>query len=84
MKTENAGYFITFGFDQSIGGKDLGNHYMIIPKGAKPSDILSKNEDGFLRYAFDYPIRKLDRMKSNYSMKEITVDEYLKLKESEK
>jgi len=83
MKNENAGYFITFGFDQSIGDKNLGNCYMIIPKGKKPDDIV-KTKDGFLCYAFDYPIRKLERMKSNYSMKEITVEEYLKLKETEK
>ena len=81
---ENAGYFITFGFDQSIGGKNLENYYMIIPKGEKPRDIIVSSSEGFLRYAFDYPIRKLERMKSKFGMKEITAKEYLKLKETEK
>jgi len=72
--------FITFGFGQNIGGKNLNNHYMKIEE-SELVDVIGL-ENGTYPFAFRYPDDVLDDMISDWSMKEITKDEYLALKDS--
>ncbi len=71
--------FITFGFGQVVGPKQLGNHYMKINR--EETKGLIREQGGVAIFAFSYPLDQLQNQLDRFNLIEITPAEYLELKD---
>jgi len=69
----NVGTFITFNVGDKVGNYPLTKHYMILPKGINPNDVVDK-------FAWEYPLDILNDMKNDYVMHNFNYDDYMAVK----
>ena len=74
--TEKPSQYLTFGAGQKLGDKPLDNHFIRLDR-QFASDLLDRRYMDTVAFAFDYPIDSLEEEQAKWSLKEITLEQYL-------